>query len=220
MKKLFSTLLLFYCCAAEAQNAFSLTTDLSVLRNLGENQGFTAIGQTVQFQYHFKPKEIGYAWISYYSPGRYQNTLTATAKDPTTVPPTLDYTISSEIRYRQISLGWKHFFKGWYDSEEPFNIYGSAGFGILFSKITNTYSQPIDSTVYMIPAKAAAGSDEARRLTFDLALGTEIRLGAGIYFYTDVRTWLQASSTPSPYYYDNRTPQVIMLNGGLRVLFD
>jgi hypothetical protein len=220
LKKLLSTLLVCYCCTGQAQKAASVTTDLSLLRSIGEGQGFTVIGQAVQFQYHFAPKESGYAWISYYTPGKYQNILAATAKDPATSPSTLDYTVNSEIRYRQISLGWKHFFKGWYDSEEPVNLYGSAGFGLLFSKIENTYDPSIDTSIYTIPNKAAAGSDEARRLTFDLALGAEFRLGAGIYFYTDVRTWLQASSTPSPYYFDNHTPQVIMLNGGIRILFD
>lgn len=205
---------------AEAQNAASVTTDLSLLRSLSEGQKFTSIGQTIQFQYHFTRKESGYAWLSYYSPGTYTNTLTATAKDPVTSPTTLDYTVNSEMRFRQISLGWKHFFKGDYDSEEPFTIYGSAGFGLLFSKIENIYSQPIDTSIYTTPAQAAPGSDEARRLTFDLALGTELRLGAGIYFYTDVRTWLAASSNPSPYYFNDKTPQVLMLNGGIRILFD
>jgi hypothetical protein len=220
LKKLLSALLLFSAYAAQAQNAGSIATDLSVLRSLSEGQGFTAIGQTVQFQYHFAPKESGYAWISYYSPGKYKNALTATAKDPLTTPTDLNYTVNSELRFRQFSLGWKHYFKGAYDSEDPFNIYGSAGFGVLVSKIKNTYNQEIDTTLYTTPDRAKAGNDNFKRLTFDLAVGTELKLGAGIYFYTELRTWLPASSNPSPYLYDKYTPQVAILNGGIRILFD
>ena len=204
----------------KAQNAVSIATDLSVLRSLSEGQRFTAIGQTVQAQYHFTPKEAGYAWVSYYSPGKYKNTLTATAKDPLTTPAAMNYMASSELRFRQISLGWKHYFKGAYDSEDPFNIYGTAGFGLLFSKVQNTHSQAIDTAVYIKPMQSVAGSDDFRRLTFDLALGTELKLGAGIYFYTELRTWLPASSNPAPHLFDKYTPQVAMLNGGIRILFD
>ncbi len=198
----------------------SVTTDLSLLRSLSEGQKFTAIGQTVQFQYHFTLKETGYAWISFYSPGKYRNLLTATAKDPLTTPATINYTSRSELRFRQISLGWKHYFKGAYDGEDPFNIYGTAGFGLLLSKIENTYDQAIDTAFYVLPEKAIAGSGDFRRLTFDLALGTELKLGSGIYFYTELRSWLPASSNPSPYLFDKYTPQVAILNGGIRILFD
>ena len=220
LKKVLSTLLLFSCYLVKAQNAISIATDLSVLRSLSEGQRFTAIGQTVQAQYHFTLKESGYAWVSYYSPGKYKNTLTATAKDPLTTPPTIDYTVSSELRFRQISLGWKHYFKGAYDSEDPFTIYGTAGFGLLFSKVENTQSPSIDTALYIIPPQSVAGSTDFRRLTFDLALGTELRLGTGIYFYTELRTWLPASSNPAPYLFDQNTPQVAILNGGIRISFD
>jgi len=220
LKKLLSTLLLFSCLLAKAQNVVSVATDLSVLRSLSEGQRFTAIGQTVQAQYHFTPKEAGYAWVSYYSPGKYKNTLTATAKDPLTTPAAINYTASSELRFRQISLGWKHYFKGAYDSEDPFNMYGTAGFGLLFAKVKNTHSPTIDTASYTLPAQAVAGSDDFRRLTFDLGLGTELRLGAGIYFYTELRTWLPASSNPAPYLFDQHTPQIVILNGGIRILFD
>lgn len=220
MKKALFTLLLFSGYLAKSQNAVSIATDLSVLRSLSQGQRFTAIGQTVQAQYHFTPTEAAYAWGSYYSPGNYKNTLTATAKDPATTPAAVNYTSSSELRFRQLSLGWKHYFKGAYDSEDPFNIYGTAGFGILFAIVKNSHSQSIDTLLYHLPAQSVAGSDDVKRLTFDLALGTELKLGAGIYFYTELRTWLPASSNPAPYLFDKHTPQVAILNGGIRISFN
>jgi hypothetical protein len=220
LKQILFILLLFSAGHTIGQRSSSITTDLSVLRSFSEGQAFTVIGQTIQFQYHFTPKESGYAWINYYSPGKYKNTLTAIAKDPLTTPATTMLGVSSELRFRQVSLGWKHYFKGASNGEELFHVYGTAGFGLLVSKIENQYRQSIDTALYVIPQRSINGSKEFRRLTFDLGLGSEFQIGGGIYLYGELRTWLRASSTPSPYLYKNSTPQVAILSGGLRILFD
>ena len=67
---------------------------------------------------------------------------------------------------------------------------------------------------------ALAGSEHFKRLTLDVSLGAEILLGAGIYLYTDVRTWIAASDYPSPYLYNNKMPRTGMVNGGIRVLLE
>ena len=203
-----------------AQRSSSITTDLSMLRSFSKGQEFSAIGQTIQFQYHFTPTESGYAWVSYYSPGKYKNGLTATAKDPLTQPATTDFTVASELRFRQVSLGWKHYFKGASNGEEQFHVYGTAGFGLLVSKIENVYNQTIDTALYLLPERSISGTKDFRRLTFDLGLGSEFQIGGGIYLYAELRTWLRASSNPSLYLYNNKAPEVVLLNGGLRILFE
>lgn len=209
-----------YWNTSVGQSSNSLTTDLSLLRSVTKGQSFTAIGQTIQFQHHFTPKETGYAWVSYYSPGNYKNDLTLVAKDPITTPIVLPYTVESKLRFRQVSLGWKHYFLGSATNENFLNLYGAAGFGLLVSKIENTYTTPVDTTLYYAPTTAIAGTADFRRLTFDLTVGSEFTLATGLYLYAEVKTWLPASSNPSPYLYNNNTPQVIILNGGLRILFD
>lgn len=198
----------------------SLTTDLSLLRSITKGQSFSAVGQTIQFQHHFTPTETGYAWISYYSPGNYKNDLSVVVKDPTTTPSVLPYTVESKLRFRQVSLGWKHYFLGSAMNEDFLSIYGAAGFGLLASKIENTFNTSIDTALYDAPTKSIAGHADFIRLTFDLTAGGEFTLAPGIYLYAEVKTWLPASSNPSPYLYNNHAPQVIIVNGGLRILFD
>ena len=205
-----------------AQRSTSITTDLSLLRSFSKGQEFSVVGQTIQFQYHFTPVESGYAWVSYFSPGNFKNTLTAQAKDPlTTTPFATNFGVKSQLRFRQVSLGWKHYFKGASNGEEElFHVYGTAGFGLLVSRIENSYDQTIDTTLYIVPQQSLSGEKDFRRLTFDLGLGSEFQIGGGIYLYADLRTWLRASTSPSPYLYNNKAPQVFILSGGLRILFD
>jgi hypothetical protein len=206
-------------CAA-AQNTFSIATDISLLRSFSKGQNFTSIGQTIQYQYHFAKKESVYAWLSYHTAGKFKNNFSATAKDTVTSPQRIDYSASSSLRYQQISIGWKHYFKGIYDNEEFPNLYGTAGFGLLSAKAENTFNKAVDAARYKIPQQSVAGSASLRRLTFDVGIGGEISLGGGIYFYTELRTWLPASDYPSPYLYNNDIPRVGLLNGGIRILFD
>ena len=204
-----------------AQTYFSIATDFSVLRGFSPKQHFFAMGQTVQGNWHFSEKEGAYAWVDYYTNGKVRNKGVATGIDSTANPQQLNYTLSSLLRYRQISVGWKHYFKGSFNTEENFNIYGTAGFGLLLAKATNTYSQYIDTAKYLTSFYPTPGAGNFKRLTFDLGLGAEIPIGADIYFYTELRTWLQASDDyPSPYLINNNVPRILSINGGMRVLLE
>jgi hypothetical protein len=53
-----------------------------------------------------------------------------------------------------------------------------------------------------------------------VGIGGEFPLGGGICLYTELRTWLPASDYPSPYLYNSDIPRVLLLTGGIRILFD
>lgn len=199
--------------------AFSLSTDAGVLRSFSKGQRFWAFGQTVSGNFHFTPQWTGYALVCYYTNGRFKNSFTATAKD-SAQPAQLAYTTRSLLRFRQLSLGFKYYLKGSYNNEESWNLYGLGGFGLLFGSVENFYSQAIDTSKYTVPQQSVEGSADFKRLTFDLGLGAEALLGASVYLYADVRTWIPASDFPSPYLYNNNMPRNITVNGGIRVLFD
>lgn len=226
MKKLF---LLFTIIgagtAAWGQNAFSLGTDISLLRNMNKDQQFTVLGQSIRGYLHLKPRESVYASLSYYSKGKFSNTLTALAYDTATAPQRLNYTAKSSIRYTNLSFGWVHYFKGAYnnepyDSGSNWNLYGSAGFGLLLGSAENSHSPGVDTSLYEKPPLSQEGSGEFKRLTLDLALGVETQIGAGFFLYGEARTWLRASSYPSPYLFNKKAPNVGILSAGMRFLFD
>jgi hypothetical protein len=198
----------------------SVATDASILRSFTKGSKFWAFGQTVQAQYHVTPKTTAYAWVGYYTTGRFENTLSAIAVDSSVSPQRLDYKVNGSLRYRQISLGLKHYLKGAYNSEATWNLYGITGFGLLMVKATNAYAQPVNETLYLVPQQAWSGSKTIVRLTADVGLGVETMLGAGTYLYTDVRTWIQTTRFRSPYLYNNAVPRVVVVSGGLRILFD
>jgi len=208
-------------CSLKAQLAYSIATDVSILRSFSPQQHFLAFGQTVKGNWHFSKKETAYAWVSYYTNGRFKNRATAIANGLTTQPPFINYTVYSKLRYRQVSVGWKHYFKGAYNEETSWNLYGLAGFGLLLGKAENTYSQLIDTIQYEAPIRPTAGTGNFKRLTFDIGIGTEIPLGSTIYFYTELRSWLPESDYPSKYLINrSQLPQTLLLNGGIRVLLD
>lgn len=214
--------LFILCCCAHAvllAQYSSLSTDVSVLRSVSKGQHFWAFGQTVQAQYHTGPKTTLYAWVSYFTNGKFKNKLTAFATDAAT-PQQLDYTVKGSLRFRQVSLGVKHYFHGAYNNETTWNLYSITGFGLLLIKAENSYNQPVDTAHYAVPQQAIAGAKNIVRLTADVGLGAETLLGSGIYLYGDVRTWIQASRTPSPYLYNQAVPRVVVLSAGLRILFD
>jgi hypothetical protein len=217
-------LLIVLSCVAsgmiQAQIYFSLATDASLLRNLTPRQRFFTFGQTIQGNWHFSKKESAYAWLSFYTNGKFKNAQSAIANDINTSPYQVDYTVTSTLRYRQISLGWKHFFVGSFDSESQWNVYGYAGFGLLWVQITNTYSQTIDTVAYHNRFYITPGDGRTNRLTFDLGAGTEYPLGTDLYLYAELRTWLNASYNPSPYLLDNNIPKMLAANIGLRMLLD
>lgn len=201
---------------------FSVATDGSLLRNLNKQQKFWAFGQTVQVNlYPGGKKNAVYAWISYYTTGKFKNNFTATAKDPLTNPLQIFYTAHTDLRYRQLSVGWKHYFKGAYDSENIWNFYGYTGFGLLLGKASNSYNTPVDSSQYLIP-QPMEGSSAFKRLTIDAGLGTEFPLGTAVFVYTEARTWIPTTHYPSPYLYKSNydIPAIVAFNLGLRVLID
>ena len=221
--KTISALFIFlfaFSAGAEAQIHFSLTTDVSLLRNLTKDQQFTTLGQSITANFHISPKATVYAGISYYVNGRYKNSLTAIEKDTTGGGMNVSYTASSRLGYRQFSLGAKHFFTGAFDNEESLNIYGTAGLGVLTGNVENVVDKDLDTAIYALPQRAVAGTGRFHRLTFDLGLGAELPVAAGFFVYGELRTWLPASDYPSPLLYNNRTPKVVLLNAGVRILFN
>ena len=204
-----------------AQIQVSIASDASLMRNLSPKQEFWAFGQTIQGNFHFTRKETGYLWIAYYTPGKFKNTYTAFEKLVGTNPPQIPYTVSGRWLPRQVSLGWKHYFKGSFDADGSWNLYGIAGFGLMVSTVQNTFNTTIDTSVYNIPSSPVSGNGSFKRLTFDLGLGAEYPIGADIYLYGDIRTWLPASdNNPSPYFHNGKNvPLPLMINAGIRILF-
>ena len=124
------------------------------------------------------------------------------------------------MRYYEVSIGWKHFWYGAFNNEHDFNIYTQAGFGIMFARIENIYSTPIDTSLYDNSAAPLKGEGKFNRLTFDLGLGVEYNVGGTIYAYSDLRTWLPASNYPSEYLHSNENvPLPLIISVGLRILF-
>ena len=204
----------------QAQDAFSIATDISVLGSFTSGQRFFAIGQSVQGNFYLNKKQSIYALLCYYTKGQSRNSLTAVARDPFTLPQTMDFNATSTQRFRQISTGLRQYLKGTYDDEQSWNLYGMAGFGLLFGRVENKYNQSIDADRYILPQKAIAGTGDFKRLTFDLGAGAEMMIGSSIYLYTEARTWIQASDYPSPYLYNNHLPRTVSLSTGMRILID
>ena len=204
---------------ARAQIRFSIATDLSVMRNFSPQQKFWALGQTVQGNFHFNKKETAYAWLSYYSKGKFKNDFTATAKSSVTIPQLIRYRVSGTWRYREVSMGWKHYFKGAFDNER-WNLYSIAGFGLMFTKAENIFSWSVDTALYNLPPAPVSGINSFYRLTIDLGMGTEFPIGGNFFLYSDIRTWLPTSDYPSPYLHNNKNvPLPIMISAGMRILF-
>lgn len=220
LRKLFGILLVLAGFNADAQ--FSVATDASLLRNLSRQQKFWAFGQTVQLNFYpGGEKNAVYAWVSYYTNGKFKNNFVAPAKDALTSPQEIRYTAHTELRYRQISIGWKHYFAGAYNSENIWNVYGYAGFGLLLGKASNSFNKVVDSAFYNVP-QPMQGTRGFRRLTIDGGLGTEFPLGTAVFVYSEVRTWLPSSHYPSEYLYkhNRNIPAVVAVNVGLRVLIE
>jgi len=187
---------------------------------MNEDQEFTAIGQMVRGDLHLSPKASVYGSIAYFTGGKFKNTLTALAYYPATSPQQVDYTAESTLHYRNISLGVRHFFKGAYNSVDTWNLYGTAGFGLLLGAAENTHSPQVDTALYEKPPLSAEGTGDFRRLTLDLSVGAETQVGGGVFLYAEAKTWLRASTYPSPYLYNQKAPNVAILGVGLRILID
>jgi hypothetical protein len=199
---------------------YSIATDGSFLRNFSSHQKFLVFGQTVLGNFYINKKEALYVSVSYYTNGSFKNKLTAIAKD-SALPAQIPYTINSSLRYRQFSSGWKHYFKGSYNAEDGWSVYGVAGFGLLLGRAQNSFNKSIDTALYKIQYPLA-GKENFKRLTFDTALGVETPLGTAIFLYGEARSWLASSHYPSPYLYREsyELPTAVSLNIGLRILIE
>jgi hypothetical protein len=200
------------------QTRFSLSTDVNLLRNLRKQQRFWAVGQTVTGHFHFTPRDEAYAWLVYYSNGIFHNQLNATARQPTTTPQQIAFTNKARMRLRQISLGWKHYLKGAFNAENKWNLYASAGWGLMMGRIENFHSVEIDTAKYDV--QVLEGSAHFKRLTADFMLGYEKPVGADVFLYLEARALVPITDYPSRfiYIYDN-APFAGSVNLGIRILF-
>lgn len=200
------------------QTRFSLSTDVNILRSLRKQQRFWAIGQTVTGNWHFTPRDGAYAWLVYYTNGIFHNQLNATARQPTITPQEIAFTNKARMRIVQISLGWKHYLKGAANADDKWNLYASAGWGLMMGRIENIYSASIDTAKYAV--QVLEGSAHFKRLTVDFALGYEKPLGADVFLYLEGRALVPITDYPSRfiYIYDN-APFVGSMNLGVRILF-
>ncbi|MBC7946904.1 MAG: hypothetical protein H7Y42_03420 [Chitinophagaceae bacterium] len=194
-----------------------MATDLSGIRSIKKNQQYWAVGQTVHTHFHITPVDGAYAWIAYYSRGRFDNTVTATAKSTATFPQAIVYNNRAELRFKHISIGWKHYLKGRSNAEKRLNIYGMAGFGLLLGSVTNIHSANIDTANYMVPV--SSGKSHFKRLTLDVGLGIEAPVGGDIYMYFEGRSYIPTTDYPSRYLLVNENaPFTVNASLGIRIL--
>jgi len=218
---LFAFSVLITVTALSQQPVISIGTDLAVLGSFKKDQRFLTFGQTLMFNVNFTQKDGAYVWYGYCAPGKFHKDLEATAKLPATTPQTLDFTSYSQISLRHLSIGWKHYLVGAFNSEYSWNLYFAAGFGFVGGRVTNNFSIAADTANYNFPSNPVNGNGKFKRLTFDAALGYEIPLGMSIYLYNDIRAWIPASDYPSKYLFVNdNAPFICTFNLGLRILFD
>jgi hypothetical protein len=203
-----------------SQIRVSLSTDISLQRNFKKEQRFWSFGQDVVVNWHFTPKGGAYASVTYYSNGKFNNSLSASAKSSTTLPQEIFFTNKAQVRLVQISLGWKHCLVGTNDAESKWNLYSITGFGLIFGEATNIYSTTIDTSLYNAPLQPINGNGHFKRLTLDLGLGLEVPLGGDIYFYSEGKIWIPTTGYPSKYLFvNNNAPFAAMATAGLRILF-
>ena len=221
MLKRFTILLLLdvITASAFAQNMrFSVATDLGGQRSFKKGQQFWALGHTVHALFNLTPKDGIYVWFAYYTNGKFTNELTATAKSPLTTPQQINYSNRATMRFKHFSVGWRKYLKGNCEIEKGWNLYATAGFGLLPGRIINTHSVSIDTSLYNVPVRE--GKANFKRLTADLGLGWEKPIGADFFLYAEGRVWIPASDYPSKYIFVNdNAPLAAMMNVGLRILF-
>lgn len=204
-----------------AQVKFSLATDVSLIHCFDEEQKFTSGGQSVISQWHFDKTSTLYAWFTYHANGKYNTTLTATAKSPSTQPQSFTFDNQGQMRLRQISIGYKRYLLGSFEKLEKFSLYAAGGFGLMFGNASNTFSRTIDTSLYTINNKVVHGSGDFKRLTLDLTGGVEFPVAYEIFIYTEVRMHLPTTDYPSNYLMKSaNAPLLGGINFGIRVLFN
>jgi hypothetical protein len=211
---------IFFSQLVFSQTRLSVSTDLSLQKSVRRDQKFWAVGQNAILSFHFTSRDAAYASVSYYSIGKFQNRLTATAKSPATIPSEIGFTNNAEVQIKEISMGWKHYIYGNAFAEGGWAVYGFTGFGLIFGKATNNYNTTIDTSLYNTPVRPVSGKGHFKRLTFDVGLGWETHLGADYYLYAEGKIWIPATEYPSKYLLtNNNAPLTGMLGVGIRILF-
>lgn len=211
---------LLFSVLAFSQPLFSISTDLTGSHSFKKEQRFFTFGQTIRGEIQFTPKDGAYVWYNYSSPGKFKNALTAVAKDSAT-PAEINFKSAAEINIKSFSMGWKHYLVGSGNSEEGWNLYFLAGFGLLSGKVSNKFDTPIDTAKYNLPANPVNGEGRFKRLTFDAAIGYEVPIGMTVYVYGEGRAYVPASDYPSKYLFANdNAPFLVSASIGLRILFD
>ena len=204
---------------AQQRTRFSLGTDASFMWSVKEDQRFWTFGQTILTNFNFTDKGGAYTWFCYYVPGKFTNNVTANAKSPATIPQQISYSNRAKLKLSQISIGWKQYMLGSYIAENGWNVYGLAGFGLLFGRVDNTQSGFIDSSLYTMPV--LPGRANFKRMTYDLGLGLERPAGGDIYFYGEGKVFIPSTDYPSGHLLvNNDAPLTFYFNIGVRVLFD
>lgn len=203
------------------QVKFSVATDISVLHNFDNKQRFTVVGQTIQADLHLDEKNTFYSWFTYHSNGKYNSQLTASAISGATQPQTISFSNYSEMRLRQLSVGIKRYLLGSCKNLEKFNIYGSAGFGLIIGRASNNFSVPVATSLYTVQNNIINGKGDFKRLSFDLSAGWEIPISYEIFVFTEARLHIPTTDYPSSYLLkNNNVPFLGGINLGIRVLFD
>ncbi len=215
-------IILFLCSSSVAfsqRPGFSIATDLDIQRSFLKNQQYWAAGQTMQLHFHIDRKEEIYAWVAYYAYGKFSNQLSAPAKSSSTIPQQVSYVNNAQMRFKHVSVGWKHYIKGAYNIDRGWSIYSYAGFGLMMGRIVNTHSIGVDTSLYILPV--LNGKAHFKRLTLDLGLGWEKPLGGDIFFYSEFRLWVPTTDYPSQHILvNNNAPLDASLNFGVRILIN
>ncbi len=219
--KNFTTILLLVTTlhAASQNSRWSMATDLTFQQSVQKAQRYNGLGQNIISHFHASEKDGVYALVAYYSKGSFKNPLTAVAKSASTTPQQINFTDNSTMRLRQISIGWHHYIMGSAYNDENWNVYTTAGFGLIFGNASNSFSATVDTSLYTLPDHPVSGEGNFKRLSFDVGLGGEIPLGGDLFLYIEGRAWLPASSYPSKYLYQNQNaPYIATASVGIRIL--
>jgi len=218
--RIISLFLLPFCYTTTfSQTTFSIATDISLARNQKKGQQFWTAGNTIKGEIHLTKKDGPYMWVSYIIPGKFKNSLSATAKFPATSPQSIAFVNKAKMNIKQVSIGWKHYFKGGSNTDDNWSLYGIAGFGIIGGYVSNSFNTTIDTSLYTVPV--INGASKFKRLTADLGLGWEFPVSGDLVIYNDLTVWVPASDYPSKYLLiNNKAPLIVSFHLGLRIYFD
>ncbi len=219
LKKIIFIVFVLCSVKSSSQEAFSIGTDVGLLRNFSKGHKFWTVGQSIIATVHFTPRHSAYTWFKYYIPGKFSNNFTATARDAATTPQQINYSVKANWAFREFSIGYKGYLAGSYDAETGYNVYALAGLGLMFARAENI--SDLDTSQYAPVPKPVTGSNSFNRLTLDLGIGGEVPIGGNIYIYSDLRTWVNMSSYPSNVFHNEEEATLpVMLHVGIRMLFN